>query len=130
MIGGGDKPDAHILVVGSASGGKSTLITRYLTSEKDDVPKPTIGLEYTFTRRSVSSAVGNDRKEVVHISELSAPRQLEEELLTVDRLLLPMSNLSTTVVVVGVDGSERRSLTCLYFGWRRSNKEFKHRSMN
>ncbi|KAL3686838.1 hypothetical protein R1sor_013147 [Riccia sorocarpa] len=127
--GGGDKPDAHILVVGSPRGGKTTLITRYLNPEKDDIPKPTIGLEYTFARRSGSNAVGKDRKEVVHIWELSAPRQLEEELLTSDQLLLPPHSLSTTVVVVVLDLS-KRSLTCLFSGWRRSNKGFKYLSTN
>ncbi|BBN09364.1 dynein cytoplasmic 2 light intermediate chain [Marchantia polymorpha subsp. ruderalis] len=115
--GGGDRPDAHILVVGSPRGGKSTLIARYLNPEKEDVPKRTIGLEYTFARRTVSSAVSVDRKDVVHIWELSGPRKLEEELLTAERLLLPMSSLSTSVVVVVLDLSKPSEVLDLLIFW-------------
>lgn len=45
-------------------------------------------------------------QDVVHIWELSGPRKLEEELLTAERLLLPMSSLSTSVVVVVLDLSK------------------------
>ncbi|ODM95452.1 Cytoplasmic dynein 2 light intermediate chain 1 [Orchesella cincta] len=53
-----------ILVLGSRSGGKSTLIGRLL--EKNETPKPTLALDFTFARRTTPDLI----KEICHIWEL------------------------------------------------------------
>lgn len=57
--------DSTLLVVGSKKTGKTTAIYRFLNREEP--PKPTLALEYTFGRQSRSNALSKD---VCHIWEL------------------------------------------------------------
>nr|XP_054759473.1 cytoplasmic dynein 2 light intermediate chain 1-like [Lytechinus pictus] len=55
----------HILFIGSKNAGKTSIILRFL--EKEEAPKPTIALEYTFGRRAKGH---NMVKDICHIWEL------------------------------------------------------------
>lgn len=64
--------DSYVLVLGSKQGGKSTLVNAFLNPAKEDTPKPTLGLDYSFARRqggssalagaSAGAAVADDRE--------------------------------------------------------------------
>ncbi|KAK2583102.1 hypothetical protein KPH14_009129 [Odynerus spinipes] len=62
-----DSKDTHersIIIIGSKSVGKSTMINRFL--EKDEKPKPTIAMDYSFGRKAGKSLV----KSIVHVWEI------------------------------------------------------------
>nr|XP_050867107.1 cytoplasmic dynein 2 light intermediate chain 1 isoform X1 [Vespula vulgaris] len=56
--------ERSIIIVGSKSVGKTTMINRFL--EKDEKPKPTIAMEYSFGRKAGKSLVKN----IVHVWEI------------------------------------------------------------
>jgi dynein light intermediate chain 2 len=56
--------ETTLLFVGNCNSGKTSLILKFL--ERDEVPKPTIGLDYTFGRRSKASNV----KQIANIWEV------------------------------------------------------------
>jgi len=60
-----NKGDTTLIFVGSKSAGKTTLIYRFLN--RDEVPKPTLALEYSFGRQARSTSL---TKDVCHIWEL------------------------------------------------------------
>ncbi|KAG7204996.1 hypothetical protein KM043_005381 [Ampulex compressa] len=62
-----DKNDTHersIIIVGSKGAGKTTMVYRFL--EKEETPKPTIALDYSFGRKAGKSLVKN----IAHIWEV------------------------------------------------------------
>ncbi|XP_035724834.1 cytoplasmic dynein 2 light intermediate chain 1-like isoform X1 [Vespa mandarinia] len=62
-----DPKETHersIIIVGSKSVGKTTMVNRFL--EKDEKPKPTIAMEYSFGRKAGKSLVKN----IVHVWEI------------------------------------------------------------
>ncbi|XP_070576564.1 cytoplasmic dynein 2 light intermediate chain 1-like [Ptychodera flava] len=59
------KDESTIFVIGSKDAGKTSIILRFL--DKDEIPKPTTALEYTFGRRARGH---NIAKDVGHIWEL------------------------------------------------------------
>ena len=65
--------ESTVVVVGNRGAGKTTLVSRFLNPEKDDVPKPSVALEYTFGRRS---GAHGDVKDVAHIWELGGGVQV------------------------------------------------------
>ncbi|XP_015189051.1 PREDICTED: cytoplasmic dynein 2 light intermediate chain 1 isoform X1 [Polistes dominula] len=56
--------ERSIIIIGSKSVGKTTMINRFL--EKDEKPKPTIAMEYSFGRKAGKSLVKN----IVHVWEI------------------------------------------------------------
>lgn len=90
--------------MGSARGGKSTLKAAFLKLK--DRPKPTVGLDYTFGRRtSATSPV----KDVAHVWEVggSAQTDLAQLPLTADRL-----NRAVVVVVADLSKVRARAGPC------------------
>ncbi|XP_001846252.2 cytoplasmic dynein 2 light intermediate chain 1 [Culex quinquefasciatus] len=57
-----------IFVLGSKGAGKSTLINRFL--DRDDVPRPTLALEYSFGRRTASGQ--GAQKNICNVWELGS----------------------------------------------------------
>ena len=45
-----ERENSHVLICGSRDCGKTSLVLRFL--ERDEQPKPTVALEYTYGRRS------------------------------------------------------------------------------
>ncbi|KAI9136455.1 hypothetical protein BKA69DRAFT_1104025 [Paraphysoderma sedebokerense] len=95
-----DETAAHetvLLVAGSKSSGKTSLLHRFL--ERDDTPTPTIGLEYTYGRKSRGL---HNIKDITHIWELAGGNQLS------DLLEIPLneSNIHTATLFIVLDLSE------------------------
>ncbi|KAH9491426.1 Cytoplasmic dynein 2 light intermediate chain 1 [Bulinus truncatus] len=57
--------ESTVIVLGSKNSGKTSIILRFL--DRDEPPKPTVALEYTFGRKSKGHNIGKD---VGHIYEL------------------------------------------------------------
>lgn len=69
--GDGDSGEKSVLFLGSKGGGKTTIILRCL--DRDEPPKPTLALEYTYGRR----AKGHSHpKDIAHLWELGAGTSL------------------------------------------------------
>ncbi|XP_058809481.1 cytoplasmic dynein 2 light intermediate chain 1 [Phymastichus coffea] len=65
-----DPNESHeksLIVLGSKQVGKTTMIHRFL--EKDDAPKPTLAIDYSYGRKAGKSLV----KDVVHVWEIGQP---------------------------------------------------------
>jgi dynein light intermediate chain 2, cytosolic len=65
----------YILFVGDKHSGKTTAQNYFLNPSKDDTPKPTVALEYTYGRRSSSNS---SQKDIAHIWELGGGTKLAE----------------------------------------------------
>ena len=72
----------YILFVGDKHSGKTTAQNYFLNPSKDDTPKPTVALEYTYGRRSSSNS---SQKDIAHIWELGGGTKLA------DLIKVPMS---------------------------------------
>ncbi|KAJ3294419.1 Cytoplasmic dynein 2 light intermediate chain 1 [Borealophlyctis nickersoniae] len=100
----GENPDTaletNLVVVGSKQGGKSSIILRFL--DRDEAPTPTVGLEYTFGRRTRGV---NAVKDVTHIWELAGGTYLS------DLIDVPITetNIHTTTFIIVVDLSQPQS---------------------
>eukprot|EP00095_Tigriopus_kingsejongensis_P007133 maker-scaffold687_size111633-snap-gene-0.25 protein:Tk07133 transcript:maker-scaffold687_size111633-snap-gene-0.25-mRNA-1 annotation:"cytoplasmic dynein 2 light intermediate chain 1" len=92
--------ETTLLVVGSKGVGKSTLIHKFL--ERQDAPKSTLALEYTFGRRTNQSLT----KDVSHIWELGGGTLFSKILETP----LAPANLDRVRVIVMVDLTEPSQL--------------------
>ncbi|XP_076831567.1 cytoplasmic dynein 2 light intermediate chain 1 [Brachyhypopomus gauderio] len=84
--------DRTVLVVGSKAGGKTTALLRCL--DRDEAPKPTLALEYTFGRRAKGH---NTPKDVAHLWELGEGTSLAD---LVQIPITPLSVSSLSVVLV------------------------------
>ncbi|KAL2083375.1 hypothetical protein ACEWY4_021148 [Coilia grayii] len=79
--GGGDEDTDHdqslhertVIFLGSKSGGKTTILLRCL--DRDEQPKPTLALEYTFGRRARGH---NTPKDIAHLWELGGGTSLSD----------------------------------------------------
>ncbi|PAA85236.1 hypothetical protein BOX15_Mlig014805g2 [Macrostomum lignano] len=89
--------ESHVLFLGSKSAGKTTLINRLL--EKDESPKPTVALEYTFGRKSKGHA---SNKEVAHVWELGGGFSMTRLL----DMVIDADNVLNCSVVLLVDLSQ------------------------
>lgn len=91
--------ESFVLFVGPKQSGKSSLIVQFLNPNKEDVPKPTVALEYTFGRRSNTTTTVKD---IAHLWELGGGTHLR------DLVNVPITpqRLPTSVVVVVVDLSK------------------------
>ena len=90
--------ESYVLFVGDKQSGKSTLISHFLNPNKDERPKPTVALEYTYGRRSGAGSA----KDIAHIWELGGGKRLQK--------LLPVpvtpERIASTVVAITVDMSK------------------------
>lgn len=98
---GSSGDEASVLVVGAKNSGKTSIVLRLL--DRDEAPKPTVALEYTFGRRAKGH---NIAKDVGHIWELGGGTWLSK---LMDVPLNP-SNLSHTAVVIVVDLSKPKEI--------------------
>jgi len=94
--------ERSILIAGSKEGGKSSIILRFL-DRLQDVPKPTMALEYTFARKPHTNNVGKD---IVHLWELGGGTFLTK---MVDSVI-NASTLRQMSCVIVVDLSKPREL--------------------
>ena len=74
--------ETFILFVGDKQCGKTTAQNFFLNPAKDDTPKPTVALEYTYGRRSSNNSL---QKDIAHIWELGGGKKLA------DLIKVPMS---------------------------------------
>lgn len=93
--------EATLLFVGSKQSGKSTAIYRFLN--RDDVPKPTLALEYTFGRQSRTNAL---YKDVCNIWEIGGGTLFNNLLSS----LVTAQQLQTLTVIIMVDLSKPKTI--------------------
>ncbi|XP_046575700.1 cytoplasmic dynein 2 light intermediate chain 1-like isoform X1 [Haliotis rubra] len=84
--------DSAIFITGSKNSGKTSIILRYL--DRDEPPKPTVALEYTFGRRAKGH---NIAKDVGHIWELGGGTWLSK---LMDIPINPETIMHTGLVIV------------------------------
>ncbi|XP_067938726.1 cytoplasmic dynein 2 light intermediate chain 1-like isoform X2 [Watersipora subatra] len=84
--------EKHMLVLGDKDSGKTTLVLRFL--DRDETPKPTTALEYTFGRRAKGH---NSVKAVGHIWELGGGASLCK---LIDIPINPQAILDSSIVLV------------------------------
>ncbi|KAI9222105.1 hypothetical protein BC828DRAFT_379326 [Blastocladiella britannica] len=89
--------ETSIVVLGAKSSGKSTIINRFL--DKRETPNPTVGLDYTYGRRTRAAT---NAKDVAHIWELGSG-SLMTRLLEVP---ISTGSVHTTSVIICVDLSQ------------------------
>lgn len=104
--------ESYVVAVGDKSAGKSTLINAFLNPTKEEKPKKTVGMEYSFGRRSNSSTSGG-AKDIVHVWELSGGLKLKE------LISIPFSNerLSNTFIALFVDLSNPGQVLATTIQW-------------
>jgi dynein light intermediate chain 2 len=102
--------ETYTLFVGQKQAGKSTLITAFHNPTKEDVPKPTVALEYLFARRSTAA---NQPKDVAHIWELGGGLRLSA---LVSVPITPRT-VGKAVVAVVVDLSQPQNLVYSISQW-------------
>ncbi|XP_036429734.1 cytoplasmic dynein 2 light intermediate chain 1 [Colossoma macropomum] len=90
-----------VLFMGSKAGGKTTILLRCL--DRDEAPKPTLALEYTFGRRAKGH---NTPKDIAHLWELGGGTSLS------DLVQIPITplNVSSVSVVLVLDLSKPSAL--------------------
>ncbi|XP_008319860.2 cytoplasmic dynein 2 light intermediate chain 1 [Cynoglossus semilaevis] len=98
---GGGETERSVFLMGSKAGGKTTLLLRCL--DRDEPPKPTLALEYTFGRRARGHS---SPKDIVHLWELGGGTSLS------DLVQIPISAVSirSFSVILVVDLSKPNSL--------------------
>ena len=65
--------ETYVLFLGDKQSGKSTAVNMFLNPTKDEKPKPTVALEYTYGRKSSSNS---SAKDIAHIWELGGGGKL------------------------------------------------------
>lgn len=90
-----------MLFLGSKTGGKTTILFRCI--ERDEAPKPTMALEYTFGRRAKAQ---NTPKDIVHLWELGGGTSLSELI----QIPITPHSIRTLSVVLVLDLSKPNSL--------------------
>ncbi|XP_075605244.1 cytoplasmic dynein 2 light intermediate chain 1 isoform X2 [Balearica regulorum gibbericeps] len=93
--------EKSLLFMGSKNGGKTTVILRCL--EREEIPKPTLALEYTFGRRARRH---NSPKDVAHFWELGGGTSLLELI----RIPITSNNIRSFAVVLVLDLSKPNEL--------------------
>ncbi|KFP80270.1 Cytoplasmic dynein 2 light intermediate chain 1, partial [Acanthisitta chloris] len=97
----GELWEKSILFMGSKNGGKTTIILRCL--EREESPKPTLALEYTFGRRARRH---NTPKDIAHFWELGGGTSLLELI----RVPITSHNIRSFAVVLVLDLSKPNEL--------------------
>ncbi|KAJ3320751.1 Cytoplasmic dynein 2 light intermediate chain 1 [Boothiomyces sp. JEL0866] len=85
-----------LLFAGSSGCGKTSIINRFL--DKEETPSPSVGLEYTFGRRTRK----NETKDITHIYELAGGANLSSLM----DIPICESNIHTSSLVLVVDLSK------------------------
>ncbi|XP_040553626.1 cytoplasmic dynein 2 light intermediate chain 1 isoform X4 [Gallus gallus] len=93
--------EKSVLFMGSKNGGKTTIILRCL--EREEVPKPTLVLEYTFGRRARRH---NAPKDIAHFWEIGGGTSLLELI----RIPITVNNIRSFAVVLVLDLSKPNEL--------------------
>ncbi|NXO02129.1 DC2L1 protein, partial [Rhinopomastus cyanomelas] len=93
--------ERSVLFMGNKTGGKTTIILRCL--EREEIPKPTLALEYTFGRRARRP---NTPKTVAHFWELGSGTSLLELI----RIPITSNNIRSFGVVLVLDLSKPNEL--------------------
>ncbi|NXX89733.1 DC2L1 protein, partial [Centropus bengalensis] len=93
--------EKSVLVMGNKNGGKTTIILRCL--EREENPKPTLALEYTFGRRATRH---NAPKDVAHFWELGGGTSLLELI----RIPITSNSIRSFSVVLVLDLSKPNEL--------------------
>ncbi|XP_057300241.1 cytoplasmic dynein 2 light intermediate chain 1-like isoform X2 [Hydractinia symbiolongicarpus] len=91
--------ESHLLVCGSKDAGKTSLIQRFL--ERDETPKPTVGLDFCYGRKSKQNNM-SQVKDVAQIWELGGGSSMSKLL---DVVITP-SNIRKLSVVLVLDLSK------------------------
>lgn len=86
--------DSSIFVLGSKNSGKTSLILRFL--DRDEAPKPTTALDYTFGRRAKTGH--NIGKDIGHIWELGGGTFLSK-LIEIPITSVTIRNMAIAIVV-------------------------------
>ncbi|NXU61461.1 DC2L1 protein, partial [Horornis vulcanius] len=97
----GEVWEKSILFMGNKNGGKTTIILRCL--EREESPKPTLALEYTFGRRARRH---NTPKDVAHFWELGGGTSLVELI----RIPITSHNIRSFAVALVLDLSKPNEL--------------------
>nr|XP_021382121.1 cytoplasmic dynein 2 light intermediate chain 1 isoform X2 [Lonchura striata domestica] len=97
----GEVWEKSVLFMGNKNGGKTTIILRCL--EREESPKPTLALEYTFGRRARRH---NAPKDVAHFWELGGGTSLVELI----RIPITSYNIRSFAVVLVLDLSKPNEL--------------------
>ncbi|XP_077193723.1 cytoplasmic dynein 2 light intermediate chain 1 isoform X2 [Paroedura picta] len=86
--------ERSMFFIGNKNGGKTTIILRCL--DRDEIPKPTLALEYTFGRRAKGH---NTPKDIAHFWELGGGTSL------LDLIPIPITttNIRTLAIVLVLD---------------------------
>uniref|UniRef100_A0A1B0FF89 Cytoplasmic dynein 2 light intermediate chain 1 n=1 Tax=Glossina morsitans morsitans TaxID=37546 RepID=A0A1B0FF89_GLOMM len=87
-----------ILLLGSRGVGKSTIINKFLDREEN--PRPTLALQFSYGRRSRSTEYG--QKQVLNIWEVGSLRNTEQLI----EVTLKGQNLSSFAVIIMIDLSQ------------------------
>ncbi|XP_030628660.1 cytoplasmic dynein 2 light intermediate chain 1 [Chanos chanos] len=90
-----------VFFMGSKTGGKTTVLLRFL--DRDEAPKPTLALEYTFGRRARGH---NTPKDIAHLWELGGGTSLSELV----QIPITAHNISSLSVVLVLDLSKPNTL--------------------
>ncbi|KFW68001.1 Cytoplasmic dynein 2 light intermediate chain 1, partial [Pygoscelis adeliae] len=93
--------EKSLLFMGNKNGGKTTIILRCL--EREEIPKPTLALEYTFGRRARRH---NTPKDIAHFWELGGGTSLLELI----RIPITSNNVRSFAVVLVLDLSKPNEL--------------------
>ncbi|XP_053568259.1 cytoplasmic dynein 2 light intermediate chain 1 isoform X2 [Bombina bombina] len=93
--------ERSVFFIGNKNGGKTTIILRCL--DRDEAPKPTLALEYTFGRRAKGH---NTPKDVAHFWELGGGTSLLELV----KIPITIDNIRTFSIVLVLDLSKPNEL--------------------
>ncbi|KAM4590837.1 cytoplasmic dynein 2 light intermediate chain 1 isoform 2-T2 [Odontesthes bonariensis] len=90
--GGETVSERTVFLMGSKAGGKTSILLRCL--DRDEPPKPTLALEYTFGRRARGH---NTPKDIAHLWELGGGTSLSD---LVQIAITPVSIRSLSVILI------------------------------
>ncbi|XP_043551569.1 cytoplasmic dynein 2 light intermediate chain 1 isoform X1 [Chiloscyllium plagiosum] len=93
--------ERSVFFLGNKTGGKTTIILRFL--DRDEIPKPTLALEYTFGRRAKGH---NTPKDIAHFWELGGGTSLSD----LAQIPITIDSIRTISIVLVLDLSKPNDL--------------------
>ncbi|XP_048392091.1 cytoplasmic dynein 2 light intermediate chain 1 isoform X1 [Stegostoma tigrinum] len=93
--------ERSVFFLGNKSGGKTTIILRFL--DRDEIPKPTLALEYTFGRRAKGH---NTPKDIAHFWELGGGTSLSD----LAQIPITIDSIRTLSIILVLDLSKPNDL--------------------